>query len=220
MALTKIAFTPLDKSGAIQNVKKVEALFNPKSYSISKSVSWDEERSKNHNAPMLEFGGGGSRLLSLELFYDVTEPVNGKKENDVRKLTDKLVAMTRIKRDLGEPPKIVVSWGDNSGSNFDFPFTGVVTNLRQNFTLFSSDGKPLRATLSLTIKEYLFWDKDEKQNDPEFTTWLVKRGDSLSSIANSVYRDPRLWRVIAEKNQIDDPRRLTIGARLAIPKLD
>jgi nucleoid-associated protein YgaU len=220
MTLAKIEITPLDQNGVKQEAKKVQALFNPNSYSIGKSVSWNEQRSVTHNAPMIEFGGGGSRELSLELFYDVTEPVNGKKENDVRKLTDKLVALARIKREIGRPPVIVVSWGDDSSSRFDFPFTGVVTSLKQNFTLFSSDGKPLRATLTLSIKEFLDWEKDKKETDPEFTTRLVKRGDTLSSIANSVYRDPGLWRVIAETNQIDDPRRLTIGARLAIPKLD
>jgi nucleoid-associated protein YgaU len=142
----------------------------------------------------------------------------GTKEDDVRNSTDKLVALTRIKRDLGRPPVIVVSWGTRS--KFGFPFTGIVTSLRQNFTLFSSDGKPLRATLSLSIKEFLDWKEDELETDPEFTTRLVKRGDTLSSIAKHVYRDPGLWRVIAETNKIDDPRRLTVGARLAIPKLD
>jgi nucleoid-associated protein YgaU len=219
MGLAKIEITPLDKNGNKQDAKKVKALFNPNSYSISKSVTWKEQHSVTHNAPMLKFGGGGSRELSLELFYDVTEAVNGKKEDDVRNFTDKLVALSRIKRDLGRPPVIVVSWGDDSGSKFDFPFTGVVTSLRQNFTLFSADGKPLRATLNLTIKEFLDWKKDELETDPEFTTRLVKRGDSLSSIANDVYRDPKQWRVIAETNEIDDPRRLTVGARLAIPKL-
>jgi nucleoid-associated protein YgaU len=34
-----------------------------------------------------------------------------------------------------------------------------------------------------------------------------------------LYRDPTQWRVIAAANDIDDPRHLPIGARLAIPKL-
>jgi nucleoid-associated protein YgaU len=219
MGLAKIVITPLDKSGNKQDAKKVEALFNPTNYEIRKSITWNEQHSKSHNAPRLEFGGGGGRELSLELFYDVTEAVNGKKEDDVRNLTNKLVALSRIKRELQRPPVIVISWGDDKGSKFDFPFTGAITSLRQNFLLFSADGKPLRATLSLTIKEFLDWKKDKLETDPEFTTRLVKRGDSLSSIANDVYRDPKQWRVIAETNQIDDPRRLTVGARLAIPKL-
>jgi len=77
----------------------------------------------------------------------------------------------------------------------------------------------LRATLSVKVLESLDWKKDELETDPEFTTRLVKRGDSLGSIANEVYRDPARWRVIAEANQIDDPRHLTIGLRLAIPKI-
>ena len=59
--------------------------------------------------------------------------------------------------------------------------------------------------------------KDQRETDPEFTTRLVKRGDSLSSIAAEVYRDPTLWRLIAEANGLDDPRHLPIGLRLELP---
>lgn len=37
--------------------------------------------------------------------------------------------------------------------------------------------------------------------------WNVKSGDSLTLIAAQVYGDPRLWRLIAEANGIDDPLR-------------
>jgi len=168
---------------------------------------------------MLTFGGGGSRELSLELFYDVTERLDGREIDDVRVKTNEVVALTRIKRDMERPPVLSITWGDSSQDRFNFPFVGVITSLTQNFTLFSSAGKPLRATLSVRVLESLDWMKDELETDPEFTTRLVKRGDSLGSIANEVYRDPARWRVIAEANQIDDPRHLTIGLRLAIPKI-
>ena len=156
--------------------------------------------------------------MSLELFYDVTEPIDGQQIDDVRVRTNEVVALTRIKRDIGAPTGDRISWGDGSQDKFNFPFVGVITSLTQNFTLFSAAGKPLRATLSVKILESLDWKKDELETDPEFTTRLVKRGDSLSSIAHEVYRDPTRWRVIAEANHIDDPRHLTIGLRLAIPK--
>jgi len=41
----------------------------------------------------------------------------------------------------------------------------------------------------------------------------------LSSIANDVYRDARLWRSIAIANEIDEPRALAVGTQLLVPQL-
>jgi nucleoid-associated protein YgaU len=223
MELVKLKIRPLSPS----KLDEIEVLFNPSSYSISKSVTWSPPQSpsgaeaatqRKVNAPTLEFGGGGSRQLTLELFFDVTEPVKGKKIDDVRDLTNQIVALTRIERDLKRPPTCEVSWG-TAPEKSDFPFIGVVSNLTQNFTLFRSNGKPVRAKLNVTFTEFLDPEKDQRQTDPELTTRLVKRGDTLSGIAADVYRDPKLWRIIAEANHLDDPRRLEIGRRLTIPKL-
>jgi hypothetical protein len=215
MDLAKLEITPLDDV----EIDPFEVLFNPNTYSISKSVTWGGTTSAEVNAPTLTFGGGGSRTLNLELFYDVTEAVRDVVIDDVRKETNKMVALTRIQRDLDRPPVVQITWGDDSSDRFDFPFIGVVTQLTQRFTLFRANGKPVRATLSVAFREFCDIEKDKRQTDPEFTTRLVKRGDTVSNIAAEVYRDSALWRVIAEANQLDDPRRLEVGARLALPKL-
>jgi nucleoid-associated protein YgaU len=79
----------------------------------------------------------------------------------------------------------------------------------------------VRANLAITFTEFLDPELDKRQTDPELTTRILKPGDTLSSIAAEVYRDPRRWRIIAEANRLDDPRNLQsrIGQRLTIPKL-
>jgi nucleoid-associated protein YgaU len=47
----------------------------------------------------------------------------------------------------------------------------------------------------------------------------VRRGDTLSSIAARHYNDPGLWRHIARANGISNPRVLTPGQVLRVPKL-
>lgn len=200
--------------------QKVFVMFNPNSYSISKSVTWNAagaaggkpETKREVNAPPLQFGGGGSRQLSLELFFDVTEDPG----KDVRDETDKIAVLARINRELQHPPKCSVDWG---GPSLDFPFVGVISSLTQKFTLFDQSGHPIRATLSVTFTEYLDPKDDKQQSDPDCTTWLIKRGDTLSTIAAQVYGNPAWWRAIAERNDIDDPLHLEIGRRLCIPEV-
>ncbi len=233
MALSKLEIEPLGSSRLKETIK---VPFNPNAYAISKAVTWrgpslptdttattaprgaetPPTTQQGTNAPRLQFGGGGSRQLTLNLFFDVTEPIGGKIITDVRTLTDKIVALTRIDRDLGHPPTCKVSWG--KATTADFPFTGVVSSLQQNFTLFTSDGTPVRADLTVVFTEFLDPEADQHETDPELTTRVVKRGDTLSGLAAEVYRDPTRWRVIAEANRLDDACRLVIGQRLTFPK--
>lgn len=236
MELAKLTIKPESPS----KLKEIEVLFNPASYSISKSVAWrpprtggissnvslatnDEEQPRRGlNAPQVAFGGGAARQLALELFYDTTLPIEGMEHiepmSDVRNETKKISELSRIERDQLEPPICVISWGATL-TNSDFPFKGVLTNLTQRFTLFASSGVPLRASLTVAFREHLPPEEDKRTTDPVFTTRIIKAGDSLSSIAAEIYRDPKRWRIIAEENSIDDPRRLNIGQMLSIPKL-
>lgn len=225
MALAKLTITPLDKERKRVEGKSFKVLFNPTEYSVSKTVNWGsgdeegEESDRRFNAFGLTFKGGGRRQLTLNLFYDVTEPINGKNIGDVREETNRLVKLTRIDRDLQQPPVVQVSWGD-APSGSDFPFTGAIGQLEQAFTLFTQDGRPVRANVHVTFVEFLDPEMDQRETDPELTRYLVKRGDRLSNIAAAVYGDPFRWRVIAEANALDDPRQLEVGRLLTIPESD
>ena len=89
--------------------------------------------------------------------------------------------------------------------------------------LFSPDGVPLRARLSVSLKEYRPVEiqiREQEKHSPDVEkTWVVRRGDTLSGISAAVYRDPALWREIARANGIQDPRRLRPGVVLTVPRL-
>lgn len=221
-SVAKLEITPQPPSA----LRPVTVAFNPNSYSISKPVTWYRPRTDGEgsaseellNAPTLRFGGGGSRVLTFnELFFDVTEPINGQKYQDVRDITNQIVKLTRIEPSTKKPPVCLVTWG-KAPQDSDFPFKGVVTDLTQTFTLFRRDGTPVRAKLLVVFTEYIDPKEDQLQTDPEMTTHIVKRGDTLSSIAAQLYGDPMRWRLIAEANSLDDPRHLQIGMSLSIPE--
>jgi nucleoid-associated protein YgaU len=233
-SLEKLTITPmLLKETRLERQKPIPVLFNPESYSISKRVNWHtpntnrgekeqkETTSSQFNAPMIKFGGGESRELTLKLFFDTTVPLqrNGKPVQDVREMSNNIAALAQIQRDQGQPPICEVAWGQ-APINSDFPFIGVITSLNQEFTQFSRDGKPVRATLNVTFREFLDPELDLRKTDPELTTQIVHGGMSLSGISADLYHNPKLWRMIAEANEIDDPRRLEVGRTLTIPSLN
>lgn len=50
-------------------------------------------------------------------------------------------------------------------------------------------------------------------------TYVVKKGDTLSEIAEKFYRDSSQWKKIynANKSRIKDPKKLQVGTKLVIP---
>lgn len=224
----KLRITPLPPS----RLKEVVALFNPTSYKIAKDVGWkppetldsetpDEKSyrlSRRVNAPGLQFKGGDSRVLSMNLFFDVTEKplVDGKVITDVRQLTNDIVALTRIEAKQKRPPVCSIQWGFQPAGS-DFPFRGVLTKLTQDFTLFSNTGHPVRAMLEIAFTEFLAPGEDLLQANPAATTKVFNSGDRLQDLADDAYGDPSLWRVIANANGIDNPLQPPVGQRLTIP---
>jgi len=99
----------------------------------------------------------------------------------------------------------------------------VVESVRQRFTLFSPAGLPLRATLSVSLKEYKSLSEQLQEinhTSPDKThAHVVQQGETLAQIAAAVYGDPTQWRAIALQNAILDPLSLTPGAVLQVPAL-
>lgn len=108
-----------------------------------------------------------------------------------------------------------------SGNQRRNGFRCIVESVRQKFTLFSPEGIPLRAALSVGLREYKTLDEQLAHlnlTSPDRThSHVTQNGDTLSRIAAQYYRRAGDWRAIADANTIEDPRRLMVGAFLTIP---
>jgi nucleoid-associated protein YgaU len=105
-----------------------------------------------------------------------------------------------------------------------FSFEGVIESMNVSYTLFSDDGFPIRAKLSIALKQYTTVAQQRgraKKKSPDVEkTYVVQRGDTLSGIAERAYGDPAPWRQIARANGISDARELVPGRVLTIPRLE
>lgn len=209
---------------------KVQCMFNPKEYTFSKSNGWQESKTKGQNVAPLEFSGGEPANLSVQLLFDTNEShshlnlgvVAGR---DVRMYTQGLWDMMKINENKkntatnkGEPPICRFVWGSM------WSFQAVITSISQKFTLFASDGTPLRAVLDVSFKQLRDEGQYPRQNptsggNPGEHVRLIREGETLPYIAYEEYGDPTVWRHLANTNQIADPRRLRPGDLLLITPL-
>ena len=197
-------------------------LFNPDKLVYSKTTSWKSQDAKGRDCPEIQFTNAEPVTLKLDLIFDTFDPEDAQnKDKDVRKLyTNKIFHLTTVETNGNKhrPPVCRLFWG-----TAERLFQGVLQNLEQQFTLFTEQGVPVRAKLSCTFKEWRTNNEDLEKEDLKSSdiakVHVVKRGDTLSSIAAKEYRDPKLWRPIAIENSIDDPRILIPGALLLLPTL-
>jgi Contractile injection system tube protein len=203
---------------------RIDCMFNPKEYALTKQNNWQSGKAKGANVPPLDFGGGDSGKLQMQLFFDTYAASQDGHPKDVRKeYTDKLWNLMLVdpslknhKNKKARPPMVRFQWGAA------WSFDAVITGINLKFTLFDSSGTPVRATADVTFTQVLDPKAFTKTNPTSGgvggeRVWTVGEGDTLTWIAYKEYGDPNRWRVIADANGLTNVRRLTPGTYLEIP---
>jgi nucleoid-associated protein YgaU len=229
-AYTKAYVERLDPEGRVE--KRLEVQFNPAELSLSKGAQIAEIAIPGLDSPILQFVRGQNERLTLELFFDSTEGGTGAGAVPVTTLTNEFYALVKMSGREHAPPRCRFGWGQ------DFPglvnqagdvsgtrkaFECIVETIQQQFTLFSPDGVPLRATLAVTLREYLTLETQlhqlNLQTADHTRVHVVQRGETLPHIAYVAYHDPARWRLIADANRLLHPQELQPGTVLRLPPL-
>lgn len=194
--------------GSWKLVKKIPVLFYPSEYTQVKSANYPEE-------PLLMGGCKTQRAsdkletLEMNLFFDTYES-----NEDVRIYTKEITNLLECnKPNEGTITQVLIFvWGPIN-------FTCVLESITKKFTMFRNDGVPVRATLSVKFKEYIKNNAPKEKDSIHSTTQVksIKAGDSLWSMAAATYGSASMWRPIAEKNNIANPRLLTPGKEIILP---
>lgn len=187
--------------------------FNPTEYSLDKSIDYGNQQIPGFSSPVTQFVSGDAETLSMELFFDTYED-----GEDVRKeYTNKIDALLKVDGTIHGPPICRFVWGS-------FDFKCVLQSANKQFTMFRSNGIPVRARVNVTFKGYTTPEeqrKEEKRESADKTkVRRIKEGESLWSIAAQEYQNPQQWRPIAAANGIENPRRLRPGDELLVPTLE
>lgn len=153
----KAQIVPLDNAG--NKKSPIECMFNPREYTISRSMNWENQPNDTSEAGNKVYKGGQPATLNLELFFDTygNRKSAGSVE-DVRKYTEKLWGLTQmhpvnqmagsnpnVKKSL--PPQVLFQWGTT------WHFAAVIKTMEQQFTLFMPDGTPVRSIIKVALEQ-------------------------------------------------------------------
>ncbi len=192
--------------------KKIEVLFNPSEITMNFHAGEIENSGKETSEELT--------TLSLNLFFDTT--LKKYPPENVQNYTKKIVSLTKpsIGKDKKRPPRCKLIWGTIGGEDSILLADCFLKEVIQKLTHFLADGKPVRATLECKFQEWKEPEKQKKIENPiDDPVRIVKRGETLSSIATEEFGNPALWRIIAEENRLINPRKLSPGTVLTIPPL-
>jgi hypothetical protein len=214
----------------INKERAVTVQFNPETLKVSfanqivapAATGTPPQATDQNGTPARQFVGAGTTKLALQLWFDVTAP-SADQETDVRKLTAKVAYFITPRSNGGTPPTYIPPavrflWGS-------FQFDGLMESMEESLEFFSSDGVPLRASVSLAlsqqkIQEYAFGNAPQRpagalgtpSGGAPGTSPLVQAaaGATLQGIAASLGGGAS-WQAIAAANNIENPRLLQPG---------
>lgn len=216
----------------------VEVQFNPETLKVSYSnqvVPPEKEGVKEQRGTDgIQFLGKGTTKLSVQLWFDITalaqeadsatpgagaQGEQARAPRDVRELTEKVVFFITPQKSKKYPDKLVLPgirflWGS-------FKFDGVAESMEESLEFFSADGRPLRASISMSLSQQEIGSLRGKLDSDAGGTATQKTpgqtplaqaaaGSTIQGMAAARGQGSN-WQDIAAANQIENPRMVQPG---------
>lgn len=209
---------PVKKTHSNGEAKHFEVQFNPQTLKLN--YSNQKAGGDQPGGSSMQFVGKGVTKLSLELWFDVTlpPPKGMGQPDDVRSLTQEIAyfltpqTVTVDGKEGLAPPGVRVQWGS-------FLFEGFLDSMDETLEFFSSEGRPLRASVSISASQ-----QEIVYNPPPIgpgglpkspgtlPLQAARQGDSVQQMAARSGQPD--WKAVADANGITNPRQVNTGSLL------
>ena len=198
------------------------ATINPSSFSRKYKTRFsgiDRDTAIGKSKPVPKYDRSDPEEISFSITLDGTGVVPDAADTTV---SDQISQLRKVAYSYDgnnhEPNPVEIEWGDGLTD-----FQGRLTGLDIDYTLFQSDGTPLRAAIKMTFIEALTEEmeaKESKDKSPDLTHILqVREGDTLPLMCQRVYKDVSKYLEIARFNDLDGFRDLQPGTLLRFPPM-
>ena len=190
-------------------------MFNPEQYEEGQGYNYDNRQPPGSEGSQLRYINSPPSDFTFDFLIDGTGASGDKREVTVEVLAFK--ALLQLSSVLHRPSYLLLVWGT-------FVETCVCSNFRVKYTLFRSNGTPLRATVQASFEKHTPRVLELlKLNllSPDLTHFrVVKEGDTLPNLSNTIYESPRHYIELAKANDLTSPRRIKRGRELQFPPIE
>jgi hypothetical protein len=196
--------------------EKFVAMFNPAKYNLKYEIEYDKKGAAGSSPKAPKFSNMKQQELSLEFFLDSTGV-----ENEPGVFVDKKV---------DEFLKLAYNYeGSKHKNNYlrvvwsYLVFDCVLKDADIAFSLFRSDGRPLRAKITAKFLGFVNDEKrvlSDKAQSPDITHYRqVKDKEKLPNMAQAIYESNRYYLDVAAANRLVNFRKLQTGQQIYFPPL-
>lgn len=217
--------------------KIFEVQINPEQINRNFSIKYHEPNQQGSNGTEFQFEKVNPEELELKFILDGTGvvapgpalsadlvgsamsllPADAQAAYVPIRVAQLQAAVYDFKDETHRTPFLLVQYGK-------MVFMGLLQNMGINYNLFSPDGLPLRAEITLKIKAHTpFADSSALLSllSPDLTRHhQVLAGENILRICDDVYEDEKYYLEVAKANQLTNFRNLQAGTHLILPPID
>lgn len=189
---------------------------NPEKYSQSFEVNYNDRPALGSMNTSLRFANMAPAKLNFELVFDATGAIPGSAKDLAKEIDAFLKVVYNYDGAIHEPHYLRLIWGKLN-------FSARLTSLDLQYTLFSPAGAPLRARATVSFSNFVdpatIAKLEDRQSADLTRQWLVRKGDTLPSISQTLYGHPGMYMKLARANGLTSTRELAEGTRLRCPPM-
>ena len=218
MALSKmIIYAYSDNTFSTQTGYPFTVYINPAEYSHKYEIRYNDVNAQGSSGNSPGFNRMGHETVSFRLYFDGTGVVASAPLKTVKEQIEKFRGVVfSYNGQIHSPNYLKLSWGT-------LLFKCRLVNLDIRYTLFQSDGTPLRAYAEVRFASYTApaeLAKRARRSSPDVSHVVsVKTGDTLPLMCYRIYGSSTPYLEVARINGLSAFRHLTPGTTLLFPPL-
>ena len=193
---------------------------NPTQYTKSTQIHFSEEQAPGTSANQNNFNNTEPVKLNFDFLLDRTGAL-GNLPDLMNGVDEDIARFKKVSIDyegeIHKPRYLILSWGS-------LLFKCQLEKLDIEYKLFDKEGKPLRASLKCSFREFKEDTRrvaEENRSSPDLSHYReVKAGENLQLLCERIYGDPAYYRYVAEVNNLAQFRRIKEGTLINFPPIE
>lgn len=196
---------------------------NPETFTKTSFIELETSRGHGKAGTNPKYKSTKPEELKIEFVLDGTNSLEGYvKEYKEMEVHLQIKAFTdcvyKYEGKIHRPRFLIVKWGA------ELKFPCLLSHLDVSYSLFKSNGNPLRAKVTATFVKYETpeaLEAADRPSSPDLTHIRTsKQGDRLDLMTHQIYDDPSFFLQVGRVNNLSSVRKIPLGREIFFPPIN